>query len=99
MELSVCPRNCLYKYDRDEPDEAITIDRVLDDLVICGTVSDEVDRILAFRETVGDFGTLVVAGMDRVDEGLTRRSMQLLAEQVLPRVNDAIGSEPSKAAG
>lgn len=88
----------VYKYDREEPDDAITLDRVLDDLVICGTVNDVVDQVLAFRETVGDFGTLVVAGMDWVDESLTKRSMQLLAEQVLPRVNEATGSNDARAA-
>ena len=57
---------------------------------------DVVDDILAFREVTGDFGELVVAGMDWVDEGLTKRSMQLMAEEVMPRVNEAIGK--SKAA-
>ncbi len=90
--------HAVFKYERDEPDEALTLERILDDLVIRGTVNDVVDQILAFHETVGDFGTLVVAGMDWVDEGLTRRSMQLLAEEVLPRVNAAIGSRPAKAA-
>jgi alkanesulfonate monooxygenase SsuD/methylene tetrahydromethanopterin reductase-like flavin-dependent oxidoreductase (luciferase family) len=88
----------VFKHERDEPDEAVTVERVLDDLVICGTVDEVVDEILAFRETVGEFGTLVVAGMDWVDEALSRRSMQLLAEQVMPRVNAAIGEDASKAA-
>ena len=43
------------------------------------------------REETGDFGELVYAGMDWVDPALAKRSMQLLAEQVLPRVNEAIG--------
>ena len=81
----------VFKHERDEPDEDITIERVLDDLVITGTVNDVVDQILAFREVTGDFGELVYAGMDWVDEGLGRRSMQLMAEEVMPRVNAAIG--------
>ena len=85
-------RHAVFKYERDEPDEAVTLDRILDDLVICGTVNNVVDQILAFREEVGDFGELVLAGMDWVDEGLTKRSMQLMAEEVMPRVNKAIGS-------
>jgi hypothetical protein len=39
---------------------------------------------------VGDFGELVYAGMDWVDPGLARRSMALMAEEVMPRVNRAL---------
>jgi alkanesulfonate monooxygenase SsuD/methylene tetrahydromethanopterin reductase-like flavin-dependent oxidoreductase (luciferase family) len=90
-KLKKANRHVVFKHERDEPDEDITIERVLDDLVITGTVNDVVDQILAFREVTGDFGELVYAGMDWVDEGLGRRSMQLMAEEVMPRVNAAIG--------
>ncbi|MEK9644083.1 MAG: LLM class flavin-dependent oxidoreductase [Alphaproteobacteria bacterium] len=90
-------RQAVFKHDRDEPDEAITLDRVLDDLVICGTVNEVVDQILAFREVTGEFGELVVAGMDWVDEGLTKRSMELMAEEVMPRVNAALGETAAAA--
>jgi hypothetical protein len=39
---------------------------------------------MAFREEVGDFGTLLYAGKDWLDRDLGRRSMVLLAERVLP---------------
>ena len=84
-------RQAVFKHDRDEPDDAIILDRVLDDLVICGSVDSVVDQILAFREVTGPFGELVVAGMDWVDEDLTKRSLQLMAEEVMPRVNAALG--------
>ncbi|MEC7489915.1 MAG: LLM class flavin-dependent oxidoreductase [Pseudomonadota bacterium] len=84
-------RQAVFKRDRNESDAAITIDRVLEDLVICGTVESVVDQILAFREVTGPFGELVVAGMDWVDEGLTKRSLQLMAEEVMPRINAALG--------
>jgi len=50
-----------------------------------------VDAILALREETGDFGELVYAGMDWVEPSLAKRSMQLMAEEVMPRVNAAIG--------
>ena len=53
-------------------------------------VAEVVDQILRFREQVGDFGELVYAGMDWVDPQLARRSMELMATQVMPRVNAAI---------
>jgi hypothetical protein len=40
---------------------------------------------------VGDFGTLLYACHDWLDPVLAKRSMQLMAEQVMPRVNAAIG--------
>jgi hypothetical protein len=50
------------------------------------------------REETGDFGELVYAGMDWADPKLARRSMQLMAEQVMPRVNAAIGKRAATAA-
>jgi alkanesulfonate monooxygenase SsuD/methylene tetrahydromethanopterin reductase-like flavin-dependent oxidoreductase (luciferase family) len=82
----------LFKLDQNEPDAAITPERVTDELVIAGTVASVVEQLLAFRETTGDFGTLLYACMDWKDEALGRRSMELLAEQVMPRLNAAIGA-------
>lgn len=82
----------VFKTQRDEADAAVTLERVLEACVISGTVTQVVDRILALREDIGDFGELVYAGLDWVDPTIARRSMQLMAEQVLPRVNAAIAS-------
>jgi alkanesulfonate monooxygenase SsuD/methylene tetrahydromethanopterin reductase-like flavin-dependent oxidoreductase (luciferase family) len=81
----------VFKSHKDQPDEEITLEYVLDNCMIFGTVNQIVDRILALREEIGDFGEIVYAGMDWVDPALEKRSMQLMAEQVLPRVNAAIG--------
>ena len=87
-------RHVVFKEHKDQPDAEVTLDFVLDRLVIAGTVNKVVDQILAFRERVGDFGELVYAGMDWVDRKLEKRSMQLMAEEVMPRVNAAI-AKPS----
>ena len=84
-------RVSLFKTDPDMPNEAITPDYVTQRLVLAGTVDSVVDQLLAFREQVGDFGTLLYAGHDWMDVALGRRSMELMAEQVMPRVNAAIG--------
>jgi alkanesulfonate monooxygenase SsuD/methylene tetrahydromethanopterin reductase-like flavin-dependent oxidoreductase (luciferase family) len=83
----------LFKEDRAMPDAAITLDYVVDRLVICGTVESVVEQLLAFRERVGDFGTLVYAGIDWADARLARRSMELMASEVMPRLNRAISRE------
>ncbi len=88
----------VFKSHKEQPDEEITGDYVMDHCVFHGTVNKVVDRILAMREETGDFGELVYAGMDWVDPQLARRSMQLMAEQVMPRVNAAIG-KPVQGSG
>jgi len=84
-------RHVIFKKHEDEDDSAVTLERLLDELVLCGTVESVAEQILALREQAGDFGELVYAGMDWVDEPLARRSMQLMAEEVMPRVNRALG--------
>jgi len=87
----------VFKSHKEQPDDEITHDFVMDHCVIHGTVNKVVDEILAMREEIGDFGELVYAGMDWVDEKLARRSMQLMAEEVMPRVNAAIGKSAAAA--
>ena len=90
-------RSNLFKLDQNEPDENITPERMTKELVFAGTVNDVVDQILAFREKVGDFGTLLYPCHDWQDPALGRKSMQLMAEQVMPRVNAAIAKEKKVA--
>src|SRR5205807_1586808 len=85
----------VFKTRRDQPDSEVTLDSVCDSLITYGSPSKVVDELLAFREQVGDFGTLLYAGKDWQDRELGRRSMILLAEQVLPAVNAAIGGSGS----
>jgi alkanesulfonate monooxygenase SsuD/methylene tetrahydromethanopterin reductase-like flavin-dependent oxidoreductase (luciferase family) len=98
-KLTKAGRHVVFKERPDQPDSEITYDFVLDRLCMYGTVNKVVDQILALREQTGDFGELVYAGMDWVDPKLEKRSMQLMAEEVMPRVNAAIAKEqPARAA-
>ncbi|MEY2622725.1 MAG: hypothetical protein RIT26_2545 [Pseudomonadota bacterium] len=89
-KMMISKRHVIFKKHAEEDDRHVTLDRLLDELVICGTVNEVVDQILALREQVGDFGEIVYAGMDLVDPALGRRSMELMAHQVMPRVNQAL---------
>ncbi|HWV41418.1 LLM class flavin-dependent oxidoreductase [Pseudorhodoplanes sp.] len=80
----------LFKTHRDQPDDEVTLDSICDDLIIYGSPDKVADEILAFRDKVGDFGTLLYAGKDWADPALGKRSMVLLAEKVMPKVNDAL---------
>jgi alkanesulfonate monooxygenase SsuD/methylene tetrahydromethanopterin reductase-like flavin-dependent oxidoreductase (luciferase family) len=90
-KLKANGRAALFKTDRDQPDDSLSVETIVDQLVLRGTVDQVVDQILAFRETIGDFGTLLYAGHDWKDPALARRSMELMANEVMPRVNAAIG--------
>jgi alkanesulfonate monooxygenase SsuD/methylene tetrahydromethanopterin reductase-like flavin-dependent oxidoreductase (luciferase family) len=92
-------RHVIFKRRPDEDDAAVTLERLLDELVLCGTVGSVVDQILALREQAGDFGELVYAGMDWVDPALARRSMELMANEVMPRVNSALRERKAADAG
>jgi alkanesulfonate monooxygenase SsuD/methylene tetrahydromethanopterin reductase-like flavin-dependent oxidoreductase (luciferase family) len=81
----------LFKTRRDQPDSEVTLDGICNELIIHGTPDKVADELLKFHDTVGDFGTLLYAGKDWKDRELGRRSMILLAEKVLPKVNAAIG--------
>ena len=83
-------RGNLFKLDQNEPDSSITADTMTPKLVLAGTVNSVVEQILAFREKVGPFGTLYYPCHDWVDPKLAKRSMQLMAEQVMPKVNAAL---------
>jgi alkanesulfonate monooxygenase SsuD/methylene tetrahydromethanopterin reductase-like flavin-dependent oxidoreductase (luciferase family) len=87
----------LFKTHREQPDGEVTLDRVCNELVIYGTPNKVADQLLAFRDQVGDFGTLLYAGKDWKDRELGRRSMILLAEKVLPQINAAIGADTAAA--
>ena len=86
-------RHVVFKERMEQADAELTPEYILDRLVMHGSVDKVVDQILAFRAEIGDFGELVYAGMDWVDEKLAKRSMQLMAEEVMPRVNAAIARE------
>lgn len=96
-KLKAAGRAELFKTDRNMPDEDLNVETIVDQLVIWGTPESVTDQILAYREEIGDFGTLLYAGHDWMDKTLARRSMELMATRVMPAVNDAIGRSTAAA--
>ena len=79
----------------DQPDSELSPRRCLERLVIAGTPQSVADQILAFRNEVGAFGTLLYTGHDWTDPALARRSMALMANEVWPRIERAVqGTTP-----
>ncbi len=86
QKMKKAKRSELFKKDRNAHDDSVTVDGVCEELVLYGTPSQVADKIAAFRDEVGDFGTLLYAGHDWADRDLARRSMVLMAEKVMPLV-------------
>lgn len=87
----------LFKEDQAMPDEAVTLDHVLDRLVTWGTPDEVADKLLAFREEVGPFNHLIYAGHDWADPALGRRSMELMAERVIPALSVQVSASENMA--
>jgi len=75
-----------FKHEPSLPDAALTDEYLASQLLISGTVSEVVDRLHAFREQVGPFGRLLYCGHDWADAKAMRRSMELMAQKVLPQL-------------
>ena len=97
-KMMLSKRHGVFKTHQSQDDAEITDDYLVERLVICGSVSKVVDDILRLREETGDFGEIVYANMDWVDPALARRSMELMATEVMPRVNQAIGAPRARRA-
>lgn len=82
-----------------QPDSELSLGRCIERLVIAGTAESVADQILAFREDVGDFGTLLYTGHDWADPVLAKRSMELMANEVWPRINRAACDDTASRRG
>jgi len=78
--------------DSPDPEAGLGLEETLSRLIIAGTPEQVAEQIIAFRERVGPFGTLLYTGHDWVDPALARRSMELMAREVWPRVLEALHS-------
>ena len=83
----------LFVVNKGDDSDALTHEALRDNYTIYGSPSTVAEKIMAFREDIGHFGTLVLTAQDWLDADAMQRSMKLLAEEVMPAVNSAIGSQ------
>ncbi|MGH7319221.1 MAG: LLM class flavin-dependent oxidoreductase [Candidatus Rokuibacteriota bacterium] len=76
----------LAKVDPAMPDEAVTVDYLLDHIWIVGDPDEVTRKLRELRDAVGGFGTLLVIGHEWEPREAWERSMRLLVEHVLPRL-------------
>ena len=77
---------------KDMDPNSLSHETLRDELVICGSPQTVAEKLLAFREEVGPFGNLVMTAHDWTDKAKMRRSMELMATEVMPAVNGEIGA-------
>lgn len=77
------------KPDPAVPDAALTAESAIADRVIHGSPKKVAEQILALRAEVGPFGGLVTSQHDWDGRDFEKRSMRLLAEEVMPLVRRA----------
>jgi alkanesulfonate monooxygenase SsuD/methylene tetrahydromethanopterin reductase-like flavin-dependent oxidoreductase (luciferase family) len=76
----------------DDPEE-LTHEKVRDACVIHGSPKTVARKLLELREEIGHFGTLLYAAHDWVDKGRMKNSMRLMAQEVMPIVNQALATK------
>jgi alkanesulfonate monooxygenase SsuD/methylene tetrahydromethanopterin reductase-like flavin-dependent oxidoreductase (luciferase family) len=74
------------KLDASIPDEAVTVDYLMDNVWIVGDPSECADKIHQLHEESGGFGALLSITTDADDAGWDHESLRLLMEDVAPRV-------------
>ena len=74
------------KLEPSLPDEAVTVDYLMENVWIVGDPSECAEKIHQLHEESGGFGSLLSITTDSDDAGWDHESLRLLMEQVAPRV-------------
>jgi alkanesulfonate monooxygenase SsuD/methylene tetrahydromethanopterin reductase-like flavin-dependent oxidoreductase (luciferase family) len=75
------------KIEPSMPDEAVTVDYLMEHVWIVGDAAECVEKIQQLHEESGGFGTLLAITTDSDDAGWDHESLRLLMERVAPRVS------------
>lgn len=80
------------KADPEMPDEAVDVDYMMENLWIVGDPEECAQQIRSLYEEVGGFGTFLAISQDPDDASRSSRCLQLLKEEVGPRIKDLTGA-------
>ena len=79
------------KIDPEMPDKAVDVDYMMENIWIVGDPQECADRIRSLYEQAGGFGHLLAITQDPDDPEWEHECLQLLMEEVGPRVSDLRG--------
>jgi alkanesulfonate monooxygenase SsuD/methylene tetrahydromethanopterin reductase-like flavin-dependent oxidoreductase (luciferase family) len=77
----------------DDDPNTLTHEQLRDACVIHGNPETVARKLLELCEEIGYFGTLLYTAHDWTDKARMKNSMRLMAEEVMPLVNQAIGAK------
>ena len=79
-------------------DEEATVEAIAEGCILYGSPKTMLDKLVAFRDEVGPFGTLLMTGLDwgGPNESWERQSMQLLAQVVMPKFQQHVLAEAAE---
>jgi alkanesulfonate monooxygenase SsuD/methylene tetrahydromethanopterin reductase-like flavin-dependent oxidoreductase (luciferase family) len=81
-----------FKHDKSVADEEVTLDYLLEHNWIVGSPQTVSEKLAALHRKVGGFGRLLTLGADCIDNPQPWfKSMRLMAEEVMPRVQQLLG--------
>jgi alkanesulfonate monooxygenase SsuD/methylene tetrahydromethanopterin reductase-like flavin-dependent oxidoreductase (luciferase family) len=86
------------KPDPNMPDDEATVDVITEGCALYGSPSTFLDKLVAFRDTVGPFGTLLMTGLDwsGPNGAWERDSMRLLAQDVMPKFRQHVTAQAAE---
>ena len=70
------------------PDEDVTLEYLAENVWIVGSVEDVTEKIRALYDETGGFGHLLAIGHEWKPKDKWMRSMELLANEVIPALDD-----------
>ena len=87
----------IMKPDPAMPDDRLTAENVVTDRVIFGSPKRVAEQIVALREEIGPFGTIVTSAHDWAGSDFEKQSMRLMAQEVMPLLRSAAPSTNAAA--
>ena len=84
--LALARMQDLLKWEPEMPDEAIDAEYIIDNIAIVGSVDTVTRKLQDLYDLTGGFGTVLMIGHDWDDKAKMRRSMELMAKEVIPQL-------------
>ena len=96
--IAAAKRLAMIKPRPDMTDEECTPEAIIKECVIHGSPRTVLDKLVALRERVGPFGTLLQIGLDwgGPNEAWERDGMRLLAHEVMPKFRQHVTAQAAE---
>ncbi|MFM0295047.1 LLM class flavin-dependent oxidoreductase [Paraburkholderia sp. RL17-383-BIF-A] len=89
--LKAVDYTAVMKDDPKKPDNEVTVEQLIESMVVYGSPKTVLDKLVAFRERTGPFGGLMMASMDGAGKNREWEweTMRRLATEVMPGLRSA----------